>query len=56
MSGLQMELGRKKEGMTFLEHALELDYNKHTELLEYLPVLENDPLVMGLIHSFKNKE
>ena len=55
MSGLQMELGRKKEGMTFLEHALELDYDKHSELLEYLPVLEHDAVVMQLIHSFKNK-
>ncbi len=56
MSGLQMELGRKKEAVTFLEYALELDYEKHTELLEYIPALVNDVEIMALIHSFKNKE
>jgi hypothetical protein len=56
MSGLQMELGKKQEGMAFLEHALELDYTKHTELLEYLPVLEQDLSVMELINSYKNKK
>ena len=53
MSGLQMELGKKQEGMVFLENALEMNYEKHTELLEYLPVLEHDTAVMQLIHSFK---
>ena len=53
MSGLQMELGRKQDGLTFLENALELDYDKHTELLEYLPILEQDIAVMQLIQSFK---
>jgi tetratricopeptide (TPR) repeat protein len=55
MSGLQMELGRKQQGMVFLENALEMDYDKHTELLEYLPILEQDVAVMQLIQSFKNK-
>ena len=53
MSGLQMELGRKQDGMVFLENALQLDYSKHTELLEYLPILETDTAVMQLIQSFK---
>ena len=55
MSGLLMELGKRQEGLVFLENALELNYEKHTELLEYLPVLENDLVVMQLIQSFKNK-
>jgi len=53
MSGLQMELGRKQDGLSFLEHALQLDYDKHSELLEYLPILETDNAVMNLIQSFK---
>ena len=58
MSGLQMELGRKQDGMTFLENALqlkawELMSKRNTELLEYLPILETDTAVMQLIQSFK---
>jgi tetratricopeptide (TPR) repeat protein len=55
MSGLQMELGRKQQGLVFLENALEMDYEKHTDLLEYLPILATDEAVMQLIQSFKNK-
>ncbi|MFO0323204.1 MAG: tetratricopeptide repeat protein [Bacteroidota bacterium] len=53
MSGLQMELGRKQDGMIFLKNALQLDYDKHSELLEYLPILEKDNAVMQLILSYK---
>jgi len=55
MSGLQMELGKKQEGLAFLEHALDLNYDKHSELFEYLPILEQDAAVMQLIEAFKKK-
>lgn len=53
MSGLQFELGKRQEGLLFLENALELNYEKHAELLEYIPALVNDNTVMQLIQSFK---
>jgi tetratricopeptide (TPR) repeat protein len=50
-----IEMGKKQEALIFLENALELDYDKHIELLEHMPVLVHDETVMHLINTYKNK-
>jgi len=53
MGACLMSLGNKQESISYLQHALQLDYDKHSELFEYSPQLKQNSAVLDLIESFK---
>lgn len=40
--------------MEAFARALELNFNKYTDIFEYAPALKDDAQVLELINSFKN--
>lgn len=56
MCGLQIELGRKKDAMCFLENALELNYDKHVDLFEFIPELAKDLEIISMINSYNKSK
>jgi tetratricopeptide (TPR) repeat protein len=50
---LLLQAGRRKSGIEVLEQALAQDYDLHSELLEYEPLLEIDPELNRLIDRYR---
>ena len=48
-----MSTGEKQEAFSFLQTALNLDYDKHNKLFEFLPQLKSNSAVLELIESYK---
>lgn len=53
ISACLFSVGQKQEALTFLHNALGLDYEKHSDLFEYLPQLKENTTVLDLIESYK---
>lgn len=51
-----LALGRYKEAYNHLENALLLDYDKHTELLEFIPKLETQKALFKIIDQFRQNQ
>ncbi|HSG68672.1 MAG TPA: hypothetical protein VK994_08195, partial [Bacteroidales bacterium] len=48
--------GHTKEAYSVLEGALVMDFNKHSEIFEYMPQLRNDNNIVNLIDIFRSKK
>ncbi len=46
--------GKKDEAMTYLEHALQINFGGHKDLLEYCPEISERSEVIQLIESYSN--
>ncbi len=53
MAGCLMRAGEKQEAMGFLQTALNIDYDKHNELFDFLPQLKHNAAVLEIIESYK---
>jgi hypothetical protein len=48
-----LESGKEKEAYEKLEFALEMNYEKHAQLLEYYHPITDYPVIMDLINNHK---
>jgi tetratricopeptide (TPR) repeat protein len=51
-----LALGRYKEAYNHLENALMLDYERHVDLLEFIPKLETQKALFKIIDQFRQNE
>ena len=54
LTAYYLQTGNSVEAFSTLKEALELQFEQHTTLFEYLPVSRNNPQVLDLIESYKN--
>jgi uncharacterized glyoxalase superfamily protein PhnB len=53
ISACLMNAGQKQEALSFLQKALNANYELHKEIFDYLPQLKEDSSILELIESHK---
>ena len=55
-SAYLIKMGKVKQGYEKLESALDINFDKHMEMMDYMPQLKHDKNILDLIGIFSNKK